>query len=98
MDGERLVRPGTDPLYLGKQRWNMNPKEGVNGHLLLVDDVIANGVDVRVGVRITIFDRYDRPHKLLPVSYVYSRNAKEWWFDPVDPAESPTRRFSVPSD
>jgi hypothetical protein len=86
MDSDR-----TDPLYRGEVRWNLNPKEGVLGHFQITDDACDPAADVRVGVRIEIYDMYDRGHMLLPVTYVYERGSNEWWLDPIDPAESAER-------
>jgi hypothetical protein len=60
-----------DPIYRGKLRWNLNPSEGVNGHFSVADDACRDGADVRVEVNIVIYDVYDRPHRLFPVTYVY---------------------------
>jgi hypothetical protein len=80
-----------DPIYRGKLRWNLNPKEGVDGHFSAVDEVCQDNVDVRVGVNIVIYDVYERPHVLLPVTYVYERRTCEWRLDPVDPKASIAR-------
>lgn len=90
LNGEVISAPG-DPLYQGKMRWNLNPNEGVNGHFHVPADACKLGVDLRVGVNVTIYDVYDRPHKLLPVTYVYSGGIKLWWLDPVDPAQIRSR-------
>lgn len=81
----------TDSMYRGRIRWNLNPKEGVNGHFQISDAARNEAADVRVGVRIVVHDCYDRPHALLPVTYVYDRNGNEWWLDPIDPDESAKR-------
>jgi hypothetical protein len=79
-------------LYSGVTRWNLNPKEGVQGHFSISNDAACqNEIDLRVGINIILFDYYERPHQLLPVTYVYERQKNEWWLDPIDPVES----FSV---
>jgi hypothetical protein len=75
-------------MYRGGIMWNLNPKEGVHGHFPVPNAACQVNADVRVGVRIVIYDCYERPHKLLPVTYVYDRENNEWWLDPIDPDES----------
>ena len=43
-------------------------------------------IDLRVGI--SIIDRYERSHRLLPVTWVYSWEIDEWPLDPVDPIAS----------
>lgn len=80
-----------DSLYRGQVRWNLNPKEGVHGHFAVANEACNHGTDLRTGVNIVVHDIYDRPHKLLPVAYVYDRDRNEWWLDPVDPRVSASR-------
>jgi hypothetical protein len=75
-------------LYGGQYRWNLNPGEGVNGQFMLPPEAMEHGADVRVGIYITVFDVYDRPHKLLPVAYVLMEDRANWYLDPMDPTMS----------
>jgi hypothetical protein len=88
VDGILENRPDLDPMYTGRLRWNLNPKEGVRGHFPIPNSACREGADVRVGVSIIVHDCYDRHHELLPVTYVYKWSNRSWWLDPVDPAES----------
>ena len=82
----KIVRPKAfDPMYGGKVQWNLNPKAGVHGHFTLPLDSYSPQTDLRVGINITIIDRYERSHRLLPVTWVYSGEIEDWWLDPVDP-------------
>jgi hypothetical protein len=74
--------------YRGGMKWNLNPKEGVAGHFSVCKEACQDGTDVRVGVNITVYDCYERPHRQLPVTYVYERKDNKWWLDPIDPVES----------
>jgi hypothetical protein len=85
----------TDSLYRGGIKWNLNPKEGVNGHFPISEAARENDADVRVGVRLVIYDCYERPHRLLPVTYVYERKDNEWWLDPIDPEVSARRAVPI---
>jgi hypothetical protein len=74
--------------YNGITSWNLNPREGVDGHFSICNAACQDKTDVRVGINIVVYDFYDRPHRLLPVTYVYERKDNEWWLDPIDPDES----------
>ncbi len=80
-DGSRLPWIG-DALYSGGPRWNLNPGDGVAGHFE-VDGRALSARDIRIVVEVTIVDVYARPHKRLPVSWVYDPDRADWWFDPV---------------
>ena len=91
VDGTPIDIQKIDPLYRGLIRWNLNPKEGVNGHFPIPDTTCTGHHDIRIGVNIVINDVKDRAHKLLPVTYVYGWDHKEWWLDPINPSESAQR-------
>lgn len=84
--------------YSGRVRWNLNPGECFLGHFEISNiaedngngaQIIKPGInDIRVGINIVIHDCYDRPHKLLPVTYVWDRENNNWWLDPIAPEES----------
>jgi hypothetical protein len=86
---------GRGGRYTGGTRWNLNPKEEVNGHFQICNTACQDDADVRAGVNIVIYDCYDRRHNLLPVTYVYDRSDNEWWLDPIDPVESAKRRVGT---
>jgi len=81
---ERVPGVPTDPLYLGKVRWNLNPLHGVSGHLTVPGAAAASDAQLAVCVRVVVWDVYDRSHILLPASWVFDREVDDWWFDPVD--------------
>ncbi len=84
VDGVLSNAPDLDPLYHGGLSWNLNPGEGVNGHFPVHDAACRPGADVRTGISLELFDVYDRPHRLLPVTYVLSVSGQVWWLDPLD--------------
>jgi hypothetical protein len=75
-------------LYRGRYRWNLNPMEGVAGQFHVPQEAMREEAHVRVGVYITVYDVYDRPHKLLPVTYGLMPERTSWFLDPIDPLES----------
>jgi hypothetical protein len=80
--------PDLDPMYSGQLAWNLNPNGGISGHFPLADSARREGVDVRVGTYVTIYDCYDRHHELLPVTHVYRWDQRAWYLDPFDPVTS----------
>lgn len=72
-------------LYRGEYRWNLNPGERVYGQFEISPTALEVNAHVRVGVYITIYDIYDRPHELLPVTYGLMPNRSQWFLDPIDP-------------
>jgi len=90
INGLPADKPNTYGLYRGEIRWHLNPGEGVNGQFELLPEAVVEGTPVRIGIHITIYDIYDRPHKLLPVAYGLSSDRKSWFLDPIDPKESAT--------
>lgn len=100
VDGQ-LTATKADSLYRGEQRWNLNPGEGVGGHFEAPPNA-ATARDLRVVINLTIFDAYERPHPLLPVTWVFqplnppAAGLGTWWLDPVGPdviSERITERF-----
>lgn len=92
VNGQSADNPNAYGLYRGQLLWHLNPGEGVNGLFEISQEALQEGAFVRVGVNITIFDAYDRPHKLLPVAYGLLPDRKGWFLDPIDPKESATHK------
>lgn len=88
INGSPTDNPAEYGLYRGKFRWNLNPGEGVDGQFTIPQLSTSAGEDVRVGVNITVYDVYDRPHEFLPVTYVLMADRERWFLDPIDPKES----------
>lgn len=87
VDGLLHNHPALDSLYRGGFRWNLNPKSGVQGHFPIVDAAVE-AKDLRASVQLEVSDVYDRVHTLLPVTYVYGREQREWWLDPLEVKDS----------
>jgi hypothetical protein len=75
-------------LYRGQIRWNLNPMEGVDGQFHVPEGAMNVSAHVRVGINITVYDAYDRPHKLLPVTWGLMPDRNSWFLDPIDPEAS----------
>lgn len=90
VDGVLKKSSGFDDMYGGAIRWNLNPKEAVHGHFLVAPEALT-AKDLRAGIYLTIFDSYERAHALLPVTYVYGHDYRDWWLDPLEVTDSVRR-------
>jgi len=69
--------------YTGKKVWHMNPGSGIRGvHFEVPEEVVNSDKRLMVTVNITIIDRYEREHNLLPVGWVYMREKNSWYAEP----------------
>ena len=75
----------TYEMYRGGLAWNLNPGNAVFGNFDVPPVACEDGTDLRVGVDVVVRDVYEREHSLLPVAYVFLRNSKAWYLDPIDP-------------
>lgn len=85
-DGESLGLADTENgLYSGKNFWNLNPRLRINGWFPIpkwgqkVNE--TNRIVARVDA--TIYDQFERPHKLLPISWVRTPG-HSWFTEPGD--------------
>lgn len=79
--GESAV--STEGHYDGRAWWNLNPQRGVDGRFTAPESAIQVPGPLRARVDVTVRDRYDREHSLLPVGFVLSRSpVQEWYFEP----------------
>jgi len=76
--------------YNGAYVWNLNPGFGVDGHFPMPVEaptkLTAKKEDIRARIDVTVMDIYERTHKLLPVGYVLSASASEWYLEPSETA------------
>lgn len=66
--------------YDGSKLWRLNPRFSVFGHFPLPESTTEN--TVRLEVRVTIIDQYEREHLLLPLGYVYVPESNSWYVEP----------------
>jgi len=70
-------------LYSGQRIWHMNPGSGViNGNFGIPKEVVDTTKQLKIRVEVKVIDIYDREHALLPVEYIYMREANDWYFEP----------------
>lgn len=83
--GKKTIgQPNTSGHYDGKYFWNLNPQKGVSASFTVPDKVLnKKNEPLRALVEITIYDIYDRPHKMLPEGYVKNLNSdRDWYYEP----------------
>lgn len=68
--------------YSGETLWNLNPRTTIFGWFPVPKECVNSTADLRIEVRVTIIDQYDKEHKLLPVSWAYVRKDKLWFLEP----------------
>ncbi|MFX1577830.1 MAG: hypothetical protein ACFFCF_11775 [Promethearchaeota archaeon] len=84
----KIVYKGTDhglvesKYYSGVTFWEINPKKGINGHFKIPKEFIEDPQDLKIEVRITIIDQYERHHRESPHSWSFSPDPYEWVFEP----------------
>ena len=66
--------------YDGSKPWRLNPRFTVFGHFPVPDSSTES--EVRLEVRVTIIDQYERSHSLLPLGYVYVPGSNSWYVEP----------------
>jgi hypothetical protein len=79
-NGKKLAPPKGH--YDKSKRWRLNPRMLVMGHFNLPTMRTRSIVRLEVEAAVTIVDRYDRHHELLPVGWVYTPAAKSWYLEP----------------
>ena len=68
--------------YGGVDFWRLNPRFGYIGHFDAPEEAVKSDEPLEITVYVIIVDQYERPHKLLPVSWVYNREKNLWWSNP----------------
>jgi len=80
--GSRKLGVPEGKLYSGSHPWHMNSRSGTTGHFSVPRRAVESDKKLRVRVDVTIIDRYERKHPLLPVEWVYIREKNSWYFEP----------------
>jgi len=73
--------PKTGP-YSGRQFWYRNPRTWYQGHFSIPKEAVTDTGRLRIRVRVTIVDQYERYHVLLPAAWVYKRDTDSWYPEP----------------
>jgi hypothetical protein len=76
-----LLKSGSG-YYSGETLWTLNPRTTIFGWFSVPKECGDSSETLRIEVRVTIIDQYNREHKLLPVSYAYVRKDNSWFLEP----------------
>lgn len=68
--------------YSGRAFWNLNPQTIIFGHFNVPKQYLDGKKDLKIEVRITIIDQYDREHKYLPQCWTYVEKDNYWFLEP----------------
>ncbi len=59
--------------YSGRTPWNLNPGVEIHGNFGTPEECVETDADLKMEERITLIDRYERPHMLLPQAWTFVR-------------------------
>lgn len=75
------------PYYSGGIIWNLNPRHTFFGNFSVPKECVDSAEDLKLEVKVTIIDPYDRSHELYPVCYTYVRDKNYWFTEPTSFSE-----------
>jgi hypothetical protein len=84
----RLIVDGKDlglvesEYYNGKTKWNINPRTLFWGGFGIPKKYTDDPKDLKIEVRVTVIDQYEREHRLLPQCYRYIKEGDFWNLEP----------------
>jgi hypothetical protein len=68
--------------YSGKAEWNPRPNSITWGNFSVPKKCAESNQDLKIEVRVTIIDQYDREHRLTPQCWTYVRDGNYWFYEP----------------
>jgi hypothetical protein len=77
-----VVPPDPHGYYSGKKEWNVNAENAVFGNFSVHPECANSSETLRIGLQLTVIDPQGRAYELLPVSYTYVRENKDWYLEP----------------
>ena len=78
-----VVPPDPHGYYSGKKEWNVNAENAIFGNFSVHPECADSSETLRIELQLTMTDPQGRAYELLPVSYTYVRESKEWYLEPV---------------
>jgi len=69
-------------LYSGEELWEINPLDITYGHFQIPEKCVNASKDLKIEVRVTIIDQYEREHQQKPLCWTYKWKSSEWVFEP----------------
>jgi hypothetical protein len=80
--------------YSGETDWHLNPAIQFHGNFTILEECRDSKDDLKIEVRLTIIDKYGRPHRMLPQAWTHVRKER-WWF--LEPRSFTTWTKSLPN-
>jgi hypothetical protein len=68
--------------YSGEKDWHLNPAVMFHGNFTVPKECQDSKQDLKIEVRLTIIDQYERPHRMLPQAWTYVRKGYYWFMEP----------------
>jgi hypothetical protein len=68
--------------YSGRKQWNLNPNFVISGFFSVPDKIVNSKERLQVDFIVTIIDKYEWHHTLLPMRWVYTRRTNRWQLVP----------------
>lgn len=68
--------------YSEEAAWNLNPQMGYNGHFKLPSSAETSTKRLKIEVKVTVIDQYERKHEMLPAKWIFDRVSKSWVAEP----------------
>lgn len=84
---DKYSRKEDEGYYGGKKEWNLNAFSGIRAPGILIPhemiELAKKGKNIEIKINCTIKDEYNKlVEKKLPVSYIYNKDNKDWYFEP----------------
>lgn len=68
--------------YSGTRQWNLNPNFTIMGHFGVPKNAVKSRDELRIEFGVTLIDKYERRHALLPMTWVFMRDQNGWYLEP----------------
>lgn len=72
----------TSGYYTGAAEWNINPRTLFFGGFSILQEYAESTQELKIELRITVIDQYEREHRLLPQCWRYVRDGNFWNLEP----------------
>lgn len=77
-----VVPPDPHGYYSGKKEWNVNAENAIFGNFSVHPECVNSRETLRIELQLTVTDPQSRAYELLPISYTYVRENKDWYLEP----------------
>ena len=81
--GDRSLGFVNSNYYNGKITWHLIPLTEFFGNFNVPIECVESDEKLRIQVKVTIIDIYEREHELLPQCFTYVRKENNWFLEPT---------------